>query len=148
MKYAHSITISAFCKPEEDLPAIKEGLIALVPLNLEESKIKLEDEADTFEHRTIHILRIILKKLNHTNQFTKHFLTLLSEEQKKTLLEQEESRIDEEYNFFIRISKTMWSKHKMIELTDSGDCYHIKFTLACYPKNRNTALALVKQMLS
>lgn len=148
MKYAHSITLTAFCKPEEDLPIIKEGLIALVPLNLEESKIKLEDEADTFEHRTIHILRITLKKLNHTNQFTKHFLTLLSEEQKKTLLEQEESRIDEEYNFFVRISKTMWSKHKMIELTDSGDCYHIKFTLACYPKNRNTALALVRQMLS
>lgn len=148
MKYAHSITLTAFCKPEEDLQIIKEGLTALVPFNLEENKLKVEDEADTFEHRTIHILRITLKKLNHTNQFVKNFLTSLSDEQKKTLLEQEESRIDEEYNFFVRISKTMWSKHKMIELTDSGDCYHIKFTLACYPKNRNTALALVRQMLS
>ncbi len=148
MRLMHSIMITVFAKPEDDLPTIKEGLISLVPFNLEENKITITDDCEKFEDRTIHILRIALNKASQINQFIKNFLEKLGPEQKKTLIEQAETRIDEEYNFFIRISKTMWSKHKMIELTDSGDCYHLKFTLACYPKNRNTALKLVNDLLA
>ena len=148
MRSMHSITITVFSKPEDDLPTITQGLVELIPFNLEENKIKITDDCEKFEDRTIHILRITLTKASHINQFLKDFLSKLEPEQKKTLKEEAETRIDEEYNFFIRISKTMWAKHKMIEITDSGDCYHIKFTLACYPKNRETALNLVNNLLS
>lgn len=148
MRLMHSIMITVFSKPEDDLPTIKEGIISLVPFNLEENKIAINDDCEKFEYRTIHILRITLTKASQINQFIKNFLEKLEPEQKKTLIEQAETRIDEEYNFFIRISKTMWAKHKMMQLTDSGDCYHLKFTLACYPKNRSTALKLVNNLLS
>ena len=147
MKWAHKITISVFAKPEEKQDEIKEALIKLIPFNLEQAKLKVETQkAESFDDRTIEINKITLTKESHTNDFLQFLLDTLTQEQKDTLLNQAESRLDAEYDYFIRIDKQKWIENREIQFTDSGKCYHIKITLAVYPKNREKAMELLKKL--
>jgi len=149
MRWIHRVTITAMGKPEEDIEAVKQGIIALVPLNMEEAKVPLQvQNSEGFEERTIKIFTIVLMKEAHTNDFLHFLLDNLTEEQKNLLISQAESRLDTEFDFFIRIDKDEWIKERKIWLTDSGNCYHLKFTLAVFPKKREGALQLINKLFS
>ncbi len=149
MRWVHRITITALAKPEENAEEIRQGIIALVPFNLEEAKIKIDAQnAESFEERIIKIFTIILTKESHTNDFLQFLLDSLSEEQKKLLIAQAESRLDKDFDFFIRIEKDKWAQERKIILTDAGYCFHIKISLAAFPKKRETAIVLINKLFS
>ena len=149
MRWIHKATITAFGKPEEDVKAVKEGLIALVPFDLEEAKVSLDvQKAEGLEDRIIKIYTIALAKEAHTNDFLQFLLDTLTEEQKETLISQAESRLDTEFDFFIRFDKEQWIAKKELTLTDSGNCFHIKLSLATFPKKKENALKLINKLFS
>lgn len=149
MRWIHRATLTTLANQEEDVEAIKEGINALVPFNLEEAKVPFKTQnVDGFDDRVIKIFTIILTKESHTNDFLQFLLDTLSQEQKDLLVSQAESRLDTEYDFFIRIDKAAWIKEQQILLTDSGNCFHIKLTLAVFPKKKELALQLVKKLLA
>ncbi len=146
MKLLNTIHVTVFAKEQEDFDAIKNALLKLIPFNLEKEKIELKIiNASGFE-KTIRILEVALSKEKHTNAFLKEFTQKLSSEQKKTLIEQFDSRCDAEFNYFIRVEKDALLDGKF-ELTDSGNCFHIKMNIACYPKNLKSAKSIVEKML-
>ncbi len=148
MKYLNTVSLSVFAKPAEgeDVAAIREALIALVPLNLAEQKIAVKDEAaQGFNEKKIHILSITLTKTAHCNAFLKEMLNRLTTEQKELLASQKDSRLDNEFNFFIRLDKDRWL-NRDLSLTDSGRCFHVKLNLAVFPARRPDALALVEKI--
>ena len=57
-----------------------------------------------------------------------------------SILKQIESRLDEELNFFLRLDKEKWVNEKEMKLTDSGKCFHIKISVAAFPKNMDIAI--------
>ncbi len=147
MRWIHRATLTALANQEEDAEAIKEGINALVPFNLEEAKVPFQTQnVDGFDDRIIKIFTIILTKEAHTNDFLQFLLDTLSQEQKDLLVSQAESRLDTEYDFFIRIDKAAWIKERQILLTDSGNCFHIKLTLAVFPKKKESALKLIQKL--
>lgn len=148
MKCLNNAVLSVFAKPnEEDSAAIKQALIEFVPLDLAEEKITVQDEkAKGFNDQPIHIYTITLTKTAHTNAFLKKLLDLLQPEQKNTLIEQRESRLDNELNFFIRLDKDRWLASREAALTDSGHCFHIKLHLAAFPARRPDGLLLVEKI--
>ena len=146
MKLLNSAELSVFAKPEEDSAAIKQALLSLVPFNLADEKLKLEEKIATgFSERKIKIFRIALAKDKHLNLFIRHLLANLDAGQKKTLLEQAESRLDENLDFFIRFDKFSLLNN-VFELTDSGGCFHIKLSMAAFPKKREVALAGINKI--
>lgn len=148
MKYLNSVTLSVFSKPtEEDSAAVKQALIELVPLNFAEEKIQVKEEtAMGFKEQPIKIFTILLVKQSHTTAFLKFMLNRLTKEQKELLLSQKESRLDDEFNFFIRFDKKRWLTERNIVLTDSGNCFHLKLHLAVFPARRPEALMLVDKI--
>ena len=61
MRQLNRIVVSVFAKPEEDAETLKQGLLKLVPIDLEQEKIELKDKsAQGFNTRTIHIYTIEL----------------------------------------------------------------------------------------
>ncbi len=149
MRFIHRATLTTLAKPEEDVEAIRKGIIALVPFDMEKAKVQLQvQNAEGFDHRTIKIFTIILTKEAHTNDFLDFFLIKLTDEQKRLLISQTESRLDDNLDFFIRIDKDRWIAEREIWLTDTGYCFHIKLSLAAYPKNRQTAHTVVEKIFS
>lgn len=149
MRWIHRATLTALAKQEEDVDAIRESIHALVPFNLEKAKVPFQTQnAEAFDDRIIKIFTIILTKEAHTNDFLQFLLDTLSQEQKDLLILQAESRLDTEYDFFIRIDKDAWMQERQLVLTDTGNCFHIKLTLAVFPKKKESALQLINKLFS
>ena len=148
MKIAHNIKISVFCKPEEDYDKIKNSFLKLVPFNLEEEKLRIEEfNATSFNERTIKIIELTLEKEKHTNKFLNFLLKNLNEEQKQLLTRQIETKLDNDLYFYIRLDKTKLIEENEFWVTDSGDCYHIKISVAAFPSNRAAAIKVMKEFL-
>ena len=147
MRQLNRIVVSVFAKPEEDAETLKQGLLKLVPIDLEQEKIELKDKsAQGFNTRTIHIYTIELTKERHIKEFLESFLGRLNQQQKKQLINEAESRLDDELIFFIRMDKELWANDNMLQLTDAGNCYHIKFHVAAFPAKRELALQTVTKV--
>jgi hypothetical protein len=144
MKLAHTITISVFVKKEEDEQKIKEAILKLVPFDLEKEKISLNKTvAEGFSDK-ITIYELNLEKERHTTKEIDLLKNKLGQEQIKILASQE-NRVDDECVFYMRLDKNRLLEDKCV-ITDSGECFHIKMTIAAFPKKREEAIKVVKQI--
>ena len=146
MKLAHTITLSCFVKKGEDEESLRQALIGMVPLDLELEKIKVHKTvAEGFENKII-ILEITLEKESHTTKFIDHLKKELGSAQCETIASQE-NRVDDECYFYLRLDKKKLLEKKYV-VTDSGDCIHVKMSIAAFPKKREAAVAVVKKIFA
>jgi RNA binding exosome subunit len=147
MRQIHHIWITVYSKPEDAEAEVEKGLIKFLPFNLEEEKIAIERQtAEGFEERRIIILKAHLEKARHINRFIENLNGLLDEGQKRLIVKQKESRLDLENHFFLRFDKDKLIKESSFFITDSGNCYHIKMSLAPFPSKRENALKIVEEI--
>ncbi len=154
MKYIHNAKITIFLKPEEYhnspelIVKIKNIFHKLLPVDFDKEKLAImEEQVESFENRKIKIFTLEFSKEAHTKIFLKTLKELLGREQCKTIVKQKESRLDEELFFYVRLDKEAALK-ELFELTDSGDCVHVKMHVAAFPKNREPALKTITEMFS
>lgn len=147
MKYAHSIKLNVFSKETDDYNGISNKIKSFFPFDLEKEKINLKKTvAFGFEDKKITILEMILTKERHIKGFIKNLSKNLDDEQKNRILIESESRLDENLDFFLRFAKDELIKNNKLVLTDSGDCFHLKMSIAAFPKKRSIALGIIKNI--
>jgi RNA binding exosome subunit len=145
--YLHTACLRVFAKEDEDFDKIRKRFLEFFPFDLDEEKIGLKEQtAIGFKEKKIKILEAILSRKRHLKKFLEHMLNRLTKEHKELLIRQKESRLDEDLEFFIR-----FDKDKMIEsgeyfITDSGNCFHLKLSIAAFPAKREKALAIIDKI--
>ena len=118
--------------------------LGFFPFNPEKEKIIIkETEASGFEVKKIIILESALTKERHIREFVENLSENLSEEEKSRILLQKESRLDKILDFFLRFDKDEAINHNKLVLTDGGNCFHIRMSIAAFPKRREKALEIV-----
>ena len=149
MKYAHNIKLSVFVKDSEDPIKVGDAILTLIPFDIVKEKIELKKSiVDGFEEKKIIIFELILKKSSHVSRFIANLQRNLSLSQKQLILQQASSRLDPELDFFIRLDKSILLEKNKLELTDSGNCFHIRIAIASYPAKREPALEIVKKLFA
>jgi len=149
MKLTHTVRLSVFAYEGEDSAKIESAIKSLCPFSLEQEKLELKQtNATGFAERRIVIFEILLQKEKHTNAFLSNLKEKLSDNQRQLLLRQSDSRLDDELNFFIRLDKDKLLNESRVWITDSGNCFHIRMSVAAYPSNRKSALKVISQWLS
>ncbi len=151
MKIAHQIKISVFSyeKGNEDPNLALEKLLQLIPFNIQDEKIALnKTEAQGFNEKKITIFEAILEKEKHTNKFLENLIGKIDTHQKNIILEQLESRLDENLSFFLRFDKGEYIKNNKMALTDSGNCFHIEIAVAAFPRKKEAATEVVRSIFS
>ena len=149
MKLAHQIKTKVFSyeKNNEDNKLILDKFLEFFPFNLEDEKIELkETNAVGIDEKTIKIFEVTLTKEKHINKFIENLKQNIEDENKKLILEQLESRLDDNLDFFLRFDKDEYLKNNKLQLTDSGNCFHLKISIAAFPKKRDIALGIVKDV--
>lgn len=146
MKLAHNITISVFLKELEDEEKTANTLVALLPENFEEEKIKIEvEEAKIEEGSNLKIFSVKTDKDRHNKEIIAKLGDILGEEQQETIIS-DESRVDEKGNLYIRLDRDLLENEGVAQLVDHGNCYHIKIMLAAFPKNKKAAMNVAKKL--
>lgn len=149
MKYAHIIKITAFSYEYENSEAITDALLRLLPFKIEDNKTALKRSTATgFNQKKMEVLEIALTKTNLINQFLRNFVGNLDRGQRQLILNQSESRLDKNIDFFLRFDKEQWLNDKKLAFTDSGKCFHIKISIAAFPKKREVALSIIRDLFS
>lgn len=145
MRLANNIKVSVFVKTTDDEAAVKKHLLGLVPFDFEEEKLVLQrNKATGFNQREIIILEVDFQKERLTNKFLEFLKSKFNDQQKESILKQE-NRLDEECNLFIRLDKAKLLSGEYW-ITDKGDCYHIRISIAAYPKKREKAKEVVEKI--
>ena len=146
---AESITLKIFVNFDENPEEISEKFLKVIPFDLVKEELSVNRKRVTgFNQEKIVILELKLKKKKHTSAFLESFKTKLSNDLKRQLLSTLEERMDNECNFFIRLSKPDLIYHDRYELTTDGICLHIRIHVATYPKRRENALKEMKIYLT
>jgi len=145
MKLLNSVLLSVFVREGEN--EIIEKLKSFIPLDFEKEKISIKRQtAEGFDDKRIIILEIEIEKEKHTNVFLKELDSRLENKQRELLSRQAESRLDEEFNFFIRFDKEKLLNEGKLWITDSGSCFHVKMNIACFPRKRDIALGIIQNI--
>ncbi len=149
MKLVNNLNIRVFCKQEENREKIKEGIEKILGFDKDElksEKIEIKKtQAKGFEDE-IRIYEVFLENKRHLNKVLKKLNEELTTQDKKRIQTQE-NRLDNNLDFYIRLSKPLILENTF-ELTDSGDCYHIKINIASFPKNKETAKKKIQEIFS
>lgn len=151
MKYIHHIYLSVFAKAEEDKNSIVKTLATMLlpePVENDKNNIKIEEEIVSIDAITkMSIFRAQISKDKQTKEIIKIIKENLSEEDIEKIISQK-NRIDEEGNLYLRLDKSSLIEKSEMKLTDSGDCFHVKIQIAAYPKTKEKAEVVVKELFS
>lgn len=143
----HNVEIRVFSKPEDNIDEVEKGLLKLLPFDLDKEKIKLSKKNTYgFNERKIVIMEVKLNKQRHLACFFEEMSKMLSDDQKELLKREADSRLDDELFFYLRFDKEKLVKDKVIWLIDEGDCFHLKFAIASFPKTRENALNNIRNL--
>jgi RNA-binding protein len=135
-KLIHSIQITILEKNEENLEGIHDIFFHLFPIDFKKEQIDIKHEKlEGLEQKIIHSFSLITTKQRHNKILSESILSKINKETKKQLLNQLDSRLDDEGNFYIRFDKQELF-HESFQLTDSGNCIHIKIKLAAFPAKK------------
>ena len=144
---AHQIKITVFAKQDDDENKIKGHLLKLVPFDIEKEKIELvETSSAGFNEKPIKIFEILIKKERHIKEFIENLLNKLDSGTKELILRQAETRMDNDFNFYLRFDKDKWINEGELYLTDRGSCFHIKISLAAFPKNKEKSMEIIQKV--
>jgi RNA binding exosome subunit len=134
---AHNIEFRVFCMPEDDYEEVYESFVSFLPENFEKERIVIEkSEATGFNNKKIIVLQYMLQKQRHVNCFLANLNSKLSKNQKYGIVNNAKNRVDEDFCLFLRFDKSALVKDKTLALTDSGECFHCKISLAVFPRKR------------
>ncbi len=147
MKIANSVKIKVYVKEDEDEEKIKGKMLELIHLDIEKEKLALEEQTTTgFNEKKIRIFRILLEKERHVEAFLDNLIEKMGEEVKERILMQVESRLDEKCNLFLRFSKEKLMEENELWITDQGNCFHIKINVAAFPKKKEIAVDIIRNV--
>ncbi|MBD3259658.1 hypothetical protein GF371_03435 [Candidatus Woesearchaeota archaeon] len=142
-KLVHNIHVSLFAKEDEPVDLYRKKYKEFFPFDIEE--IIEEKKAESEHDPTIYRFEVQLEKQRNIKEFLKLLIEKLTDEQKKLLIAQAESRLNKEMQFFLRFDKQRFLRDELW-LVDHGDCVHIRITLACYPHKKETALKTIEEL--
>ena len=148
MKSIHSIRIKAFSN-EDEVNNVRQSIYNILPdgsrdKEIKESKIEPESDACVFTEQ-LRVLELNLNRQGDIKSFTNTLLGKLKKYDKEKLSSEITNRIDDDCNFYIRLSKKD-AMDKKFKLWDD-DPIQIKIKIATFPKNKNNAIEMAMELL-
>ncbi len=134
-------------KSKEEIDLFKRFFLEI--FDEKEQKI-IEQKQDSFidsQEETTFIQTLLFEKKRHLAKIIPHVFSFMSKMQLQEILEQLDSRIDEDCFFFLRFTKQILLQ-KTVELTQSGDCVHCQFLVGSYPAKKESAVSAVESFLN
>ena len=144
-----SATISVFVKDSENQELAEKAFLGFFPYDLKKEKLALKKTkfVDLDDEKTT-VLELTITKKRHIGPFFTVLIGRIDQKQKSILLKQLESRLDEDLFFYMRFDKDMLIKNNIYEITQGGNCFHIKMLIKIFPKKRDIALNLLRDVIT
>lgn len=136
----HNIRYRVFIYENEDKDEILEALLNILPT----AEPEVEEAEGLLEEKML-ILTGIVSKKRETKEFLNSLIDSIDEDQLVKLYEDLDRKMDENGNWFLRLSKEKAAKEEW-EILDGGDSIHLKIKIAAYPAKKEVAINKISEI--
>ena len=136
------INVNAVVYSTEDMEKVGEAIATLFPFEFE---IEVTDATGHYGN-PLKFLEVRLTKRREIEEFMKHLLSSLSQDDVQYLLETLENRVDDEGVLHLRIDKQKAYLGEL-EIVEGGDAIVVRIKIVTYPARREKIIEAARNLI-
>ncbi len=144
---AHHVRLTTFIHATEDEDKVLEAIGTLIPEEVDEEDV-IFDIAETSGYfgNPIKVVNVEIKRSKAVRAFLSELRELLSEGDRRYLLENLDEKIDEEGTLYIRFSKQKAYLGEL-EIDEGEDVIQVRIKVKAFPMRKEAVIKAVKEWL-
>ncbi|ASI99871.1 RNA-binding protein [Thermococcus celer] len=144
---AHHVRITTFIQATEDEDKVLEAVGTFIPEEIEDEDVTLDvDETTGFFGNPIKVVNVEIKRSKAVRKFLDHFRELLSEEDRRYILENLDEKVDEEGTLYVRFNKQKAYLGEP-EVDEGGDTIQVRIKVKAFPMRKESVVKAVREWL-
>ncbi|WP_461863977.1 RNA-binding protein [Thermococcus sp.] len=144
---AHHVRLTTFIHATEDEDKVLEAIGTLIPEEVDEEDV-IFDIAETSGYfgNPIKVVNVEIKRSKAVRAFLSELRELLSEGDRRYLLENLDEKVDEEGTLYIRFSKQKAYLGEL-EIDEGEDVIQVRIKVKAFPMRKEAVIKAVKEWL-
>ncbi len=144
---AHHVRLTTFIHATEDEDKVLEAIGTLIPEEVDEEDV-IFDIAETSGYfgNPIKVVNVEIKRSKAVRAFLRELRELLSEDDRRYLLENLDEKVDEEGTLYIRFSKQKAYLGEL-EIDEGEDVIQVRIKVKAFPMRKEAVIKAVKEWL-
>ena len=144
---AHHVRITTFIQATEDEDKVLEAIATFIPDEIDDDDVLFDvDETTGFFGNPIKVVNVEIKRSRAVRAFLDHFRELLSEEDRRYLLEHLDEKVDEEGTLYVRFNKQKAYLGEP-EIDEGGDTIQVRIKVKAFPMRKEAVMKAVREWL-
>lgn len=144
---AHHIRLTAFIHATEDEDKVLDAIATFIPEGIDEEDVIFDvNETTGFFGNPLKVVNVEIKRSRAVRKFIEYFKELLSEGDKRYILENLEEKVDEEGTLYIRFNKQRAYLGE-VEIDEGADVIQVRIKLKAFPMRKESVVKAVREWL-
>ena len=144
---AHHVRLTTFIQATEDEDKVLDAIATFIPEEIGEDDVLFDiDETRGFFGNPIKVINVEIKRSRAVRQFLEHFKELLSEKDRRYLLENLDEKTDEEGTFYVRFNKQKAYLGEA-EIDEGADVVQVRIKVKEFPMRKEAVVKAVREWL-
>ncbi len=144
---AHHVRLTTFIHATEDEDKVLEAIATFIPDEIDEDDVLFDVEETTgFFGNPIKVVNVEIKRSRAVRTFLKNFKELLSEEDKKYILENLDEKVDEEGTLYVRFNKQKAYLGEA-KVDEGPDVVQVRIKAKAFPMRKEAVVKAVREWL-
>ncbi|NJE75436.1 RNA-binding protein [Thermococcus sp. ES12] len=144
---AHHVRITTFIQATEDEDKVLEAIATFIPDEIDDDDVLFDvDDTTGFFGNPIKVVNVEIKRSRAVRAFLDHFRELLSEDDRRYLLEHLDEKVDEEGTLYVRFNKQKAYLGEP-EIDEGGDTIQVRIKVKAFPMRKEAVMKAVREWL-
>ncbi|MDV3103240.1 RNA-binding protein [Thermococcus waiotapuensis] len=144
---AHHVRLTTFIQATEDEDKVLDAIATFIPEETDEDDLIFDVvETEGYFGNPIKVVNVEIQKSRAVRQFLDYFKELLSEEDKRYILENLEENVDEEGTLYVRFNKQK-AYLGDVEIDEGADVIQVRIKVKAFPMRKEAVVKAIREWL-
>ncbi len=144
---AHHVRLTTFIHATEDEDKVLEAIETFIPEDIDEEDVIFDVvETEGYFGNPIKVVNVEIKRSRAVRAFLKNFKELLSEEDKRYILENLDEKVDEEGTLYVRFNKQKAYLGEA-KVDEGADVIQVRIKVKAFPMRKEAVVKAVREWL-
>jgi len=144
---AHHVRLTTFIQATEDEDKVLDAIATFIPEEIDEDDIIFDiDETKGFFGNPIKVVNVEIKRSKAVRKFLEHLKELLSEDDKRYIIENLDEKVDDEGTLYVRFNKQKVYLGD-VEIDEGPDVIQVRIKVKAFPMRKEAVVKAVREWL-
>ncbi|HDZ36020.1 MAG TPA: RNA-binding protein [Thermococcus sp.] len=144
---AHHVRLTTFIQATEDEDKVLEAIGTFIPEEIDDEDVIFDiDETTGFFGNPIKVVNVEIKRSREVRQFIDYFKELLSEDDRRYIIENLDEKVDEEGTLYVRFNKQKAYLGEP-EIDEGPDVVQVRIKVKAFPMKKEAVVKAVREWL-